>query len=86
MVSKRGRCCHVTCIDSTARWRCGKTSKTKMKKSTWSKPVVHEEVHGEGLVVVELACDMLAMSNGESSVGEGSETKAVDVACQWRAR
>ena len=56
--------------------------KTTMKKSTWGKPVVHMEVHSEGLVVVELACDMLAMSNGESSMGEGSETKAVDMVWQ----
>jgi hypothetical protein len=82
MVLKRERCCCVTCIDSTARQRCGKTLKTKMKKLTWGKLVVHEEVHGKGLMVVELACDMLSISDDKSSMGEGSKTKVVDMVCQ----
>ena len=47
--------------------------------------MVYEEVHGKGLMVVELACDMLAMSDGKSGIGEGRETKVVDMVCQWCA-
>jgi hypothetical protein len=61
----------------TAQPGRGVARRRRKKKMTWD---VGMEVHGEGPAVAEWACGMLAGSDGE-----GGKTKAVDMACRWRA-